>query len=392
MIWDSGLINGCLRTVKWFGMTIEQRINGIIKGKRTGSLLPSLSFTFLGREHTKKVLLTALLGAVCLIANSATFDLQFANKTTINGNPDQLQYDVQIKADSVFTMGGDSINESIFAITFNNRGTAAGQMMYNSISGNPAGYTFTATDNGIDQIDIAFKRTSGNFTVDTSFATVFTITFDLGSGTISTLTIALNFDTATTQVADAGNTLQTKGTFTGTSSSLMPLPVELISFSWSESPDGILLNWITASEKSNEGFWVQGSVNGCTFEKLHFETGYGNSHVKRHYSYLLEENNFRFVRLKQIDFDGDFDYSKVLQLPRSTISSLQLFVGVSDIKFASKNQTLKESVFWALYTLDGQELSHGISNSIQRQNLAPGLYLVKVETKGKSHIFKYLHR
>ncbi len=93
------------------------------------------------------------------------------------------------------------------------------------------------------------------------------------------------------------------------------LPVELISFS--AKPDGnqINLNWQTASEINNAGFEIERSIDGKNFNDLLFIEGKGNIDLQQDYSF--EDKNLRkgqlyYYRLKQIDFDGQFQYSEII--------------------------------------------------------------------------------
>jgi len=92
------------------------------------------------------------------------------------------------------------------------------------------------------------------------------------------------------------------------------IPVELTSFTASVNGNDVTLNWSTASEINNMGFEVERSqiskLKSQMWEKIGFVHGNGTT---------TEIQNFRFkdigvpsgnysYRLKQIDFDGSFEY------------------------------------------------------------------------------------
>jgi len=102
-----------------------------------------------------------------------------------------------------------------------------------------------------------------------------------------------------------------------------PLPVELSSFSALAQSNTVNLTWETATEVNNYGFEIQRSVVGTThelslqWEKVGFVEGHGNSNSSKHYSYV--DNSVRAgqsysYRLKQIDFDGQFEYSSIVNV------------------------------------------------------------------------------
>jgi hypothetical protein len=102
--------------------------------------------------------------------------------------------------------------------------------------------------------------------------------------------------------------------------SLTPLPVELLDFSGKNTDRGNLLSWVTASESNNRGFDIERSTEGSQFQKIGFMKGKGTTIQEQRYSFkdslLLEplRNKITYYRLKQLDFDGRFDYSKILAI------------------------------------------------------------------------------
>ncbi len=108
-----------------------------------------------------------------------------------------------------------------------------------------------------------------------------------------------------------------------------PLPVELTSFSASVKTDVVILNWTTATEVNNYGFEVQKSTHPLipsregkersdrgVFETIGFVNGHGNSNSPKEYSFVDSSPLSGVVsyRLKQIDIDGKFEYSQVIEL------------------------------------------------------------------------------
>ncbi len=107
------------------------------------------------------------------------------------------------------------------------------------------------------------------------------------------------------------------------------LPVELVTFKAIADKDAIQLLWETASERNNAGFQIERSENGREFEKIAFVAGAGTSAEK--HTYQLEDKDIRagqtyFYRLRQIDFDGNSQYSNIVQ---ATLSGGKLTLLVS---------------------------------------------------------------
>jgi len=108
-----------------------------------------------------------------------------------------------------------------------------------------------------------------------------------------------------------------------------PLPVELSSFTSNVNLNSVMLNWTTSLEQNNSGFEIQRSDNAATgnevWKKIDFLNGTGNSNTQNNYVYEdknLASGKYRY-RLKQIDFNGNFEYHElsnevVIGIPVST--------------------------------------------------------------------------
>jgi hypothetical protein len=96
------------------------------------------------------------------------------------------------------------------------------------------------------------------------------------------------------------------------------VPVELASFSASVIQGRIMLEWTTASELNNNGFEIERSVDGNTFATIGFVEGEGTTTEPNFYSFEdlspFTENFTIYYRLKQVDFDGNFSYSKTISV------------------------------------------------------------------------------
>jgi hypothetical protein len=95
----------------------------------------------------------------------------------------------------------------------------------------------------------------------------------------------------------------------------MIIPVELTSFSANVNEGNVILNWSTATEANNQGFEVQRSLNG-EFVTVGFVQGNGTTTETKTYSYIdknINDGSYSY-RLKQVDFDGTFEYSNVVEV------------------------------------------------------------------------------
>ncbi len=111
-----------------------------------------------------------------------------------------------------------------------------------------------------------------------------------------------------------------------------PVPVELTSFIAKVGEKTVTINWSTATETNNSGFEVQRKIKD-NWEKVTFIKGKGTTTEKSDYSYT---DDFRYqsvsgiivYRLKQVDFNGTFNYSNLLNV---------------DVDFTPKEYTLYQN-------------------------------------------------
>ncbi len=95
-----------------------------------------------------------------------------------------------------------------------------------------------------------------------------------------------------------------------------PLPIEWLSFEAQSHQHTVFLKWATATEKNNWLFEVQRSFNGVDWIKIGERKGSGNAIQRCEYAYQdeLPNEGVYYYRIKQLDIDGTFDYSKVISV------------------------------------------------------------------------------
>lgn len=108
------------------------------------------------------------------------------------------------------------------------------------------------------------------------------------------------------------------------------VPVELSSFRAVPEDNSVNLYWTTVSETNNFGFEIQRSSNNVEFSQIGFLPGQGTISTPHSYQYADHDilAGKYYYRLKQIDTDGSFDFSPVLEVNFSvptTCSLLQNF-------------------------------------------------------------------
>jgi hypothetical protein len=115
-----------------------------------------------------------------------------------------------------------------------------------------------------------------------------------------------------TSTESGGAFIATQG-FQQSFSLLLALPVELLDFTATKLESKVELFWQTALEWNSAGFAIERSDNDISWESIGYVKGIGNSNVSLDYTFLdyepLMGNNY--YRLRQIDLDGQIEFSSV---------------------------------------------------------------------------------
>lgn len=174
-----------------------------------------------------------------------------------------------------------------------------------------------------------------------------------------------------------------------------PIPVELVSFSAEVHKTDVLLKWETATELNNSGFEIERSIDKEVFSVVGFIKGAGNSTEPINYSYLDKslEPGLYYYRLKQVDYNGEYEYSNFTEIVIEAPLQYTLlqnhpnpFNPSTVIKFSVPERTeVSLKVFDILgnevQTLLNNELNAGeheiVFNAV---NLANGIYFYEMKT------------
>lgn len=92
------------------------------------------------------------------------------------------------------------------------------------------------------------------------------------------------------------------------------LPVQMISLNAVvENFRDVKISWVTALEINNKGFEVERNLNGSVWKKVGWITGNGNITNQSVYSFIDKKLDIGayYYRLKQIDYNGNFEYFQV---------------------------------------------------------------------------------
>ena len=164
------------------------------------------------------------------------------------------------------------------------------------------------------------------------------------------------------------------------------LPIVLTRFEGNNRKDYNLLSWTTSSESQNKGFYIERSTDGVHFEKIGFLVGNGTTNIRKDYSFKDETpNGLVYYRLKQLDFDGRFEYSKIIAIDSKGEKVASVFPNPSTGIFTITGIEDTEDETFTLINSIGQTLSINVQNNGQVDMSAypSSVYYLRVASNGQ---------
>jgi len=189
------------------------------------------------------------------------------------------------------------------------------------------------------------------------------------------------------------------------------LPVELLAFDVERlNPDKVQLDWSTATELNNKGFFIERMLElENEFESVGFVEGQGTTVSTTNYRFV-DENSYTgvsYYRLKQVDYDGTITYSEIRavsghETQNTTYLNVNVYPNpvedVLKVRFNELPKTVKTAKV-SILSIEGRVL-HNFAAGIQShqvleieyvQQLVPAMYMLSIEMdNGKRMIQKFI--
>jgi len=188
------------------------------------------------------------------------------------------------------------------------------------------------------------------------------------------------------------------------------IPVELVSFTAECVEDAVVLNWQTATETNNEGFEIERSQkskvkNQNEWMKTGYVEGNGTTTESHQYSFIekkIQPGKYQY-RLKQIDFDGTYKYSKIIDAEVFSPGEFSLeqnypnpFNPATTMKFSVPKKTIVTLKVYdilgnVIATLVNDEKAAGVYTlKFNGEKLSSGLYFYILNAGGYTSTKKML--
>lgn len=168
---------------------------------------------------------------------------------------------------------------------------------------------------------------------------------------------------------------------------LVVLPVTIGSFSANNSAGKTTLLWKTDAEQSTSHFEIEQSSDGINFEKIGDVSSSNNAAGSTYSFQTSQPAQMKRYRLKIVDIDGKYEYSKLLYVAGSSSAANRKSIvfpnPITETNFTLTigNEALRNTVAF-LYAIDGRFIkTYQITQDSQQFNttgLRPGLYVLKL--------------
>jgi len=200
-----------------------------------------------------------------------------------------------------------------------------------------------------------------------------------------------------------GNKVVTKVTTipgTATTYSGPILPVELLDLMGYVADNTTILKWTTLTEKELNSFEVERSDDGVVFKNIGTVKAVGNASITNNYSYIdyTSFNEVKYYRLKQMDMNGKFSYSKTISIHNNLKSDeIGIFPNpVSDLLILQSKGINKKSLDLELMNINGQIVKRHqfLQGSticyMETKNIANGTYFLSLSDGTTKKAFKVI--
>ncbi len=184
------------------------------------------------------------------------------------------------------------------------------------------------------------------------------------------------------------------------------LPVELTSFSAELNGTTAILNWKTSTEINSYGFEIEKSADNNNYNKIGFIKGSGSSNSPKSYSFSDKNvsSGINYYRLKQIDNNGQFRYSQVIEVSGTSLvhgfSLNQNYPNPFNPTTVINYEIPKEGlVSLKVFDITGREVSTLVNQfqdagthsiTFNASNLSSGIYFYELKTGSYDSIKKLM--
>ncbi|SFE64205.1 T9SS type A sorting domain-containing protein [Thermoflexibacter ruber] len=178
------------------------------------------------------------------------------------------------------------------------------------------------------------------------------------------------------------------------------LPVELLYFDAQKQENKVKVTWATAMAKENDIFVVERAIDGVNFIPIGQVKGKGDSKAKQEYSFLDTSplKGINYYRLKQIDKNGQFTYSKIVAVNMDCLDCIEMNIYPNPsssgiFKLTHNSYALEKVNIWVTNAL-GMIVYEGSMNEnsylLNLSTQSKGVYLLSLQFPQETKTYKLI--
>lgn len=178
-------------------------------------------------------------------------------------------------------------------------------------------------------------------------------------------------------------------------------PLQLLSFTALPKGSNIAeLKWQTTNEVNTAKFIVERSTNNKDFRSVGLLAAAGNSAIDKFYQYTDEGglNGINYYRLKMIDKDGDFSYSKVIEVKLGYLPyNIRLYPNPVQNVLHLETKDNNENTIYNISDVKGRVVKYGnltmesgSISTINIQQLPAGNYTLTIDSKSRNQVAQFI--
>ncbi|HVO74144.1 MAG TPA: T9SS type A sorting domain-containing protein [Ignavibacteriaceae bacterium] len=320
----------------------------------------------------------------------AVIDSTAANSTAYSdfNVVDTTNYTYRVKAFNLFTQSGYSNEASVTTLLSTIAAPTNLVAVLNTKDSTRVNLSWN--DNSSNESGFVIQRALGDSTQPFS-------NIDTVAAGVTTHTDSITSPSTTYTYRVYAYNADTVSAFSNFAKITTAVPVELTTFTANTTNGKVLICWETATEINNAGFSLQRSENNLQFAEIAFIRGKGTTTEKTNYNYSDKSalSGKYYYRLKQIDFNGTFEYSKSIEVDLGIPKEFALeqnypnpFNPSTTIRFTLP---MKAKVEVKVYNTLGQEVASILNNEFEAgiheinfdaSNLSSGVYFYMLKAQG----------
>lgn len=267
-------------------------------------------------------------------------------------------------------------------------GLFSGKTVYDAISKTDGDATNKMYAAGLGGVNIPVKPTTTGVTADYIFRDVGTVFgAQLKDPQVSPPLIAIQ----AAWLSSGTSTTTYNGSNTSNGNTPGPFPVTLISFKGFTLGRQVVLDWKTTDALNFSHFSVERSRDAQSFEAIaQINAIAASSNLEVSYQYVDEQPNFgiNYYRLRQVDIDNGFEYSKIIAVSMTEASPIIIYPNPATESLKINYGEDEKIKSYGIYNSTGKLIreSNALPEAINIQDLPTGLYTLQFLNQDNVHI------